>query len=87
MKDFLANLKGTDYSGKMAASFDTQMKSGISENATKHMDKGLTALGFKIASPALISYVESENKVYRLKEGELEKAKAWGQELIKKSLK
>jgi flavorubredoxin len=87
MKDFLANLKGTDYSGKMAASFDTQAKSAFSGNATKHMDKDLTALGFKIALPALISYVESKNKVYRLKEGELEKAKAWGQELIKRSSK
>ncbi len=87
MKAFLATLKGTDYSGKLAASFDTQTKTAISGNATKHMDKGLTELGFKIASPALTSYVESENKAYRLKEGELEKAKAWGQELVKKSSK
>jgi flavorubredoxin len=86
MKDYLAGIKG-NFAGKMAASFDTQMKSAISGNATKHMDKSLTELGFKIASPALISYVESEAKVYKLKEGELEKAKAWGQELAKKTVK
>jgi flavorubredoxin len=83
MKEFLASLKGTNFSGKMAAAFDTQMKSGFSGNATKHMEKGLKDIGFKIVSPALISYVESENKLYKLKEGELEKAKAWGKDLAK----
>lgn len=84
MKDYMAGLKG-NYAGKLAAAFDTQMKSAISGNATKHMDKRLTELGFKIASPALISYVESEHKMYKLREGELEKAKTWGRELAKKS--
>jgi len=84
MKEFMAGLKGSSFAGKSAASFDTQMKSAISGNATKHMDKGLTELGFKIASPALIAYVESENKVYKLKDGEMEKAKAWGKDLAKK---
>lgn len=83
MKDFLASLKGTDFSGKVATTFDTQMKSSVSGNATKHMEKGLTELGFRIVSPALIAYVESENKAYRLKDGEMEKAKAWGKELAK----
>ena len=81
MKDFLAGLKGNNYSGKMAATFDTQLKSSISGNATKHMTKDLEDLGFKMASPPLISYVESENKTYKLKEGELEKAKIWGKGL------
>jgi flavorubredoxin len=83
MKDFLASLKGTDFSGKVATTFDTQMRSSISGNATKHMEKGLTELGFRIVSPALVAYVESENKAYRLKDGEIEKAKAWGKELAK----
>jgi flavorubredoxin len=83
MKEYLAGLKGKDYSGKLASAFDTQMESGFSGNATKHMEKSLVDAGFKIASPALISYVESENKVYKLKSGEEEKAKAWGKELAK----
>lgn len=84
MKGYLAGLKGNDYSGKMAAAFDTQIRSSFSGNAAKHMEKSLVALGFGIASPALISYVEGENKLYKLKEGELEKAKAWGQDLVKR---
>jgi flavorubredoxin len=83
MKEFMAGLTGTDFTGKVATTFDTQMKSSISGNATKHMEKSLTDLGFKIVSPALIAYVESENKVYRLKEGEMEKAKAWGRDLAR----
>lgn len=84
MKDFLSSLKGSKYSGKLAASFDTQMQSAISGNATKHMDRSLEELGFKIVSPALIAYVESENKLYKLKAGEQEKAKKWGQDLVKR---
>jgi flavodoxin len=83
MKDFLAGLKGSDLSGKVAATFDTQMKSSISGNATKHMEKGLTALGCRIIVPSLIAYVETENKRYKLKDGELEKAKAWGMDLAR----
>ncbi len=83
MKDFLAGLKGNTYPGKIAAAFDTQVKSSMSGNATKHMEKDLTELGFRIVSPPLISYVESENKLYKLKEGELDKAKAWGKDLVK----
>lgn len=83
MKDFLAGLKGSDLSGKVAATFDTQMKSSISGNATKHMEKGLTALGCRIIVPSLIAYVETENKRYKLKDGELEKTKAWGMDLAR----
>jgi flavorubredoxin len=83
MKDFLAGLESDDFSGKVAATFDTQMKSSISGNATKHMEKSLTDLGFRIVSPALIAYVESEEKLYKLRNGEMDKAKAWGKDLAK----
>lgn len=86
MRGFLAGLGGTDRSGKRAAAFDTQLKSFASGNATKHMEARLVELGFGIVHPALISYVESENKRYRLKAGELEKARAWGRELAIKLL-
>jgi flavorubredoxin len=80
MKGYLDGLKGGSYRGKKAASFDTQMKSMASGNATKHMDKALQGLGFTV-TPALIAYVESKDKKYRLKEGELDKANAWAQDL------
>mgnify|MGYP001014077262 FL=1 len=87
MRRFLAGLGGTDRSGKRAAAFDTQLKSFVSGNATKHMEARLVELGFGIVHPALIAYVESEKKRYRLKAGELEKARAWVRELAIKLLR
>jgi flavorubredoxin len=84
MKGYLAGLKGGNFSGKKAASFDTQMKSSFSGDATKHMDKALQSLGFAVQSPSLLAYVVSENKVYKLKEGELDRAKAWAGDLAEK---
>jgi flavorubredoxin len=84
MKAYLAGLKGGSFSGKKAASFDTQMKSSFSGDATKHMDKTLQSLGFAVQSPSLLAYVVSEEKKYKLKEGELEKAKAWAGDLAGK---
>jgi len=87
MKEFLAGLEGKAFAGKMAATFDTQLESGFSGNATKHMEKSLTALGFRIVSPALIAYVQNDKKLYKLKEGQSEKAMTWSQELAEKLLK
>lgn len=84
MKAYLAGLKGGSFSGKKAASFDTQMKSSFSGDATKHMDKTLQSLGFAVQSPSLLAYVVSEEKKYKLKEGELEKAKTWAGDLAGK---
>jgi flavorubredoxin len=83
MKGYMASLKGGRYSGKKAASFDTQMKSSMSGDATKHMDKALRSLGFTVLAPSLLAYVESENKRYKLKEGELERAKSWAEDIVK----
>ena len=83
MKEFLATLEGSDLSGKAAATFDTQLRSSVSGNATKHMERDLTQLGCRIVVPSLIAYVESEGKVYKLKNGEMEKAKTWGGDLAK----
>lgn len=85
MKTYLSGLKGQNFPGKVAASFDTQMKSSISGNANKHMDKVLAEAGFKVGAP-LLAYVKSENKQYQLLDGEMEKAKAWGREFAKKTL-
>lgn len=83
MKGYLAGLQGKSYAGKLAATFDTQLKSAISGNATKHMDQSLTAAGFNIAVPDLIAYVKTENKQYRLLDGEEAKIKNWAYELAK----
>lgn len=81
MKECLAGLEGKQFAGKMAACFDTQMKSSFSGNATKHMEKALKAVGFKIATPAMLAYVRNDKKSYKLNDGELEKAKKWGQDI------
>lgn len=83
MKKFLAGVGGKPISGKMAATFDTQLKSAFSGNATKHMEKDLGSMGLKIVMPSLLAYVESKDKKYQLKEGETQKIQAWGQELAK----
>jgi flavodoxin len=80
-KEFLDGLHGKQFSGKKAGSFDTQIRSFISGNANKAMEKALKDLGFSIAVPHLQSYVESHNKVYRLVDGELDRAAKWAKEL------
>ncbi len=83
MKEYMASVQGKKLPGKLAATFDTQLESGISGNATKHMDKALEAMGFKIAVPDLIAYGASEKKAYYLKDGEDAKARKWAEDLAK----
>jgi hypothetical protein len=72
-----------EFSGKMGASFDTQLKSMISGNAAKGIEKKLKDLGFRIITPPLVTYVEGKMNEMHLKEGEVEKAKNWAQEVAK----
>jgi flavodoxin len=74
---FLDGLKGKVTSPKYAASFDTQMKLIISGNATKAMGEKLAEIGFKIAQPPLLAYVQGGKDKYRLRDGEQEKIKRW----------
>lgn len=83
MKGFLTSMRGKPISSKMAATFDTQLKSAFSGNATKHMEKDLQDMGLKIVMPSLLAYVETKDKKYQLKDGETQKIQAWGQELAK----
>jgi flavodoxin len=82
---FLKNLPSKEFSGKLAAAFDTQLQGRFYGNATKGMEKKLKKLGFEIISPPLIAYVEGKQNQMHLKEGELEKAKVWAQ-IIAESL-
>lgn len=83
MKAFLDGLKGNPISGNMAATFDTQLKSVMSGNATKHMEKHLIDMGMKIVVPALLAYVETKDKKYQLREGETQRVMTWCKELAK----
>ncbi|HUT27799.1 MAG TPA: hypothetical protein VMW85_07130 [Methanomassiliicoccales archaeon] len=78
---FLNGLAGKTYSGKYAAAFDTQVQLIISGNATKTMEAKLKKLGFGLASPPLMAYVVDKKDGYQMKEGELERAQRWAQEL------
>ncbi len=80
---FLNGLSNEPHEGKLAAAFDTQVQSRISGNATKAIEGKLVELGFKLVSTPLISYVEGKTNTYQMKEGELEKAKAWATDLAK----
>jgi flavodoxin len=79
---FLDGLKGKPLAGKFAASFDTQMKSFISGNANKAMQKQLEGLGLKIASAPLQAYVHGGMDKYQLMDGEQVKIKEWAKGLV-----
>ncbi len=84
---FLNSLSNEDFSGKLAAAFDTQIQTWLSGNATKGIENKLKKLGFKIAAPPLIAYVAGKINQMQLKDGELEKTKNWAQEIAEVFLK
>jgi flavodoxin len=79
---FLDRFAEDEFSGKLAAAFDTQLQVPFSGNAAKGIEKKLEKLGFKIAMPHLVTYIEG--KGIHLKEGELEKAKKYAEDLASK---
>jgi flavodoxin len=81
MRQFLDALSGKDFSGKLAAAFDTQVQSRFSASAAKGIEGKLKGLGFKLITAPLIVYVEGKliQNEWHLKEGELEKAENWAQ--------
>jgi flavodoxin len=79
---FLDRFAKDEFSGKLAAAFDTQLQMPLSGNAAKGIEKKLEKLGFKIAISPLVTYVEG--KEIHLKEGELEKAKKYAEDLANK---
>ena len=78
---FLDGLPSAEFSGRLAAAFDTQWQSRISGSAVKGIEGKLKGLGFKLITAPLIAYVEGKlrQNEWRLKEGELEKAENWAQ--------
>ena len=85
---FLNSLPSEGFSGKLAAAFDTQMKSRLSGSAVKGIEGKLKDLGFKLFGSPLKAYVKGAGKgEWRLKEGEHEKAEKWAQEIAVTLLK
>ena len=83
---FLDKFAKDEFSGKLAAAFDTQLPFPLSGNAANGIEKKLKQLGFKMVTASLVTHVESKKNVegkneIHLKEGELEKAKNWAQTL------
>jgi flavodoxin len=76
---FLDRFGKDEFSGKLAAAFDTQLQIPLSGNAAKGIEKKLEKLGFKIVMPPLVTYVEGKD--IHLKERELEKAKKYAETL------
>jgi flavodoxin len=81
--EFLDNLSKDEFSGKLAAAFDTQMQNRLSGNAAKGIQKKLEKLGFKIVAEPLVTYVEGTRNNFQPKSGEIEKTRNWAQELAK----
>lgn len=77
---FLKSFQEKEFSGKLAAAFDTQLQSRLFGNATKAIEKELKRLGCEIVSPPLVTYIEGKTDQMKLKDGELEKAKSWAKE-------
>jgi len=80
---FLERFAKDEFSGKLAAAFDTQLQSRMSGNAANGIEKKLKKLGFKMVMQPLVTYVEGKMNEMHLKEGELEKAKTYAEELAK----
>ena len=77
---FLKSLPRKEFSGKLAAAFDTQLQGRFYGNAAKGIEKRLKKLGFEVCSSPLITYVEGKVRdQMQLKEGELEKVEDWAQ--------
>jgi flavodoxin len=76
---FLNGLSIKEFSGKLAAAFDTQIQSRFSGSAAKGIEDKLEGLGFRLFTVPLITYIEGKGNDLHLKGGELEKAKKWAQ--------
>lgn len=80
---FLDEFAKDEFSGKTAVAFDTQLQSRLSGNAANGIEKKLEKLGFKIVMSPLVTYIGAKMNEMRLKEGELEKAKKYAEDLAK----
>jgi flavorubredoxin len=85
--ELLDKLDKGEFAEKSAAAFDTQLQTRWSGNAAEGIQKKLEKLGFKIIMPPLVTYVEGKTEEVHLKNGELEKAKKYAEDLATKLYK
>lgn len=85
IKQFLEGFNANEFNGKLAAAFDTRVQSRLSGQATKGIQERLEKLGFNIIASPLVAYVEGSTRKndFMLKDGELEKAKKYSEDLTK----
>ena len=83
IKQFLNGFSEKEFPGKMAAAFDTQMRSRMSGNAAEGIEKKLKKMGFRIITPPLVVHVEGKINAMYLQEGEQEKTKSWALEVAR----
>jgi flavodoxin len=85
IRKFLETLPDSRLNMKLAAAFDTRLQTRMSGSATKGIENKLKELGLELVVSPLITFVEGSlrKNEWRLKDGELEKAKIWAAELIK----
>ena len=84
MLQFLEGLPSDEFSGKLAAAFDAQVKVFVSGSAVKGIESKLKGLGFSLCTKPLVAYEQGiGHGGWRLRDGEAEKAKSWAQELAK----
>ncbi len=84
IKQFLDKFPKDEFAGKPAATFDTQLQAWWSGNAAKGIQKKLEELGFRIIMSPLVTYVEGKTEEVHLKDGEIEKARKYAEDLASK---
>ncbi len=85
IKELLESFKPNEFTGKLGAAFDTRIESRLSGSASKGIEDRLKKLGFKIIAKPFFAYVEGSGSKndYSLKEGQIEKAKTYAENLTK----
>ncbi len=85
IKDLLDGFKPNQFAGKLGAAFDTRIESRLSGSASKGIEDKLRKLGIKIVAKPFFAYVEGSSRKndYSLKAGQIEKAKAFAEDLAK----
>jgi flavodoxin len=82
-RSFLRSLGGERFDGKKAAAFDTKFQGFLAGSAAKKLARDLQKRGFHVIAPAESFFVTG--MAGPLKEGELERARAFGATLARAS--
>lgn len=84
VQEFLARLQPDQLKGLKATAFDTRVKLFIHGDSMGKVAKALKAAGADIFVDPMAFYVAGPQQTPYLLDGELEKAKAWAEEITRK---